>query len=202
MDAASGLSSFFEITARLYEPVDLPIARALSDELVNAAERVPVKFERDNLEPEALKYLPEVLNADDWASREMQNVLAAISDHLPWKARMASAIGNDFHLKYAAAELIGSEGIVHSDICRLGLFLMVPNEIYASHHHAAEELYYVLSGAADWQVDDDTFRELVPGETTYHETWQPHATHTRTSPLLAIWGWVGDLDFANYRMVS
>ncbi|MGI9374246.1 MAG: dimethylsulfonioproprionate lyase family protein [Hyphomicrobiales bacterium] len=202
MDDASRLSSFFAHTARIYDALDVPIAKTLSDELKRAAVRPPAWFECDRQIPAAVGLMPQVLETPDWASNELQSDLRAISGHLPWKARMASAIGNDFHLKYSAVELIGSEGVVHSDNCRLGLFLMVPDEFYASHHHAAEELYFVLSGTAEWQVDEDPFRTLAPRDITHHASWQPHATRTLSKPLLAIWGWIGDLDFKKYKMVN
>ena len=60
------------------------------------------------------------------------------------------------------------------------------NTVYPSHWHEAVEHYLVLSGAADWQMDDAPYAMRRPGKAFIHSSNQRHATTTHDEPLLAM----------------
>lgn len=100
----------------------------------------------------------------------------------------------------AYAELIGPEGPVVSDKCRFGFYLQAPDCLYPPHSHAAEELYLLLDGSAEWQLDDcRPFTPPSPG-LVHHQPWQKHAMRTGASPLLALWVWLGDIRYGTYTI--
>ena len=118
---------------------------------------------------------------------------------LPWTdggfALPASIKGRN-----AYAELIGPEGPVVSDKCRFGFYLQAPDCLYPPHSHAAEELYLLLGGSAEWQLDDG--KPFVPPDSglVHHLPWQKHAMRTGASPLLALWVWLGDIRYGTYSI--
>jgi len=75
-----------------------------------------------------------------------------------------------------------------------GLLLMGPNTTYPTHHHAAREVYFILSGTAHWKRGDEPWIQRAPGSVIYHPSNVPHATHTDEDPLLAVAMWISDLD--------
>jgi mannose-6-phosphate isomerase-like protein (cupin superfamily) len=81
-----------------------------------------------------------------------------------------------------------------------GLFLIAPDTHYPLHWHLAEELYFVLSGAAHWEQGDGIFRPKSPGTLIHHRPNEPHAMATGEEPLLAMWSWYGDLRPDTYRV--
>jgi mannose-6-phosphate isomerase-like protein (cupin superfamily) len=75
-----------------------------------------------------------------------------------------------------------------------GLLLMGPNTLYPRHHHVAREVYYVVSGTADWMRGDEDWAPRAPGSAIYHPSEVPHAMRTGSEPLLAVASWISDLD--------
>ena len=52
--------------------------------------------------------------------------------------------------------LIGGEAIPEPDV-RFGVLEIAPHAIYPGHEHPSPELYYVISGRAQWTVGEQTF---------------------------------------------
>ena len=65
------------------------------------------------------------------------------------------------------------EGLPDKDIA-FGLGEMGPGAIYPPHRHPSPELYYFVSGSANWNVDGQEF-VATPGSTVYIK---PHAAHS------------------------
>lgn len=100
----------------------------------------------------------------------------------------------------AYAELIGPDGPFFSAQCRFGYYLQAPNCLYPAHSHAAEELYVILSGSVEWSVDvAERFVPPVLG-LVHHRPWQKHSMRTVSSPLLAMWVWLGDIRYSTYSI--
>ena len=64
---------------------------------------------------------------------------------------------------------------------------------YPGHAHDAEEWYLVLSGSAQWRINDKIF-QAKPGEFIHHPPRATHQMITSDLPLLAIWMRTGELD--------
>lgn len=67
-----------------------------------------------------------------------------------------------------------------------------PGAIYVGHKHPAPEIYYVISGEAEWTVDGKTFR-ATPGTAIYAK---PNAVHRMVNVgdgiLKTVWMWWGE----------
>ena len=62
------------------------------------------------------------------------------------------------------------------------------------------KIYLSLSGPVEWQVDESDWRHAFSGELTHHLPHQPHSIRTSTIPLLAVWGWAGDIGAESYKI--
>lgn len=91
---------------------------------------------------------------------------------------------------YAYAAFSGPQGPIHVETPRGGFMLMGPNVTYPDHKHAAREVYMILAGEAEWRLDNADWFRVGPGDLIYHDTMQPHATRSLSTPLLAFAGWV------------
>ncbi len=99
----------------------------------------------------------------------------------------------DLARRIAFAELIGPDGPLDAPECRVGFTLMAPWTLYPLHAHPAVELYVVIAGHAAWTTPDAT-RIVPPGGSVLHHANQPHAMRSFAEPLLALYGWRGDID--------
>jgi mannose-6-phosphate isomerase-like protein (cupin superfamily) len=142
-------------------------------------------------------WLPAALDA--LPSGELAAPLRAAAPEISWiigGAKMPASFAG----RSAYNEIVGPDGFAATDSLRFGLFLQAPESFYPPHRHAAEEFYYVLSGAARWQKGEEALSLKAPGSCIRHASWQRHAMETAAEPLLALWVWTGDLDMARYEM--
>ena len=96
---------------------------------------------------------------------------------------------------YAYSSVIGSTedaisgnavtALYLSDKVFVGLVLQGPGVIYPPHVHKAAEVYWVISGTADWQWGDD-WSTHGPGAVIFHNTGVRHATITGDEPQLLL----------------
>ncbi len=126
--------------------------------------------------------------------------VARLRDRLIWYTPSFDRIPEPIGSKLSVVELLGPNGLVICDHCRVGLLLQMPDLTYPAHAHAAHELYLVLSGTAEWQLGDASPQTKPPGSFIHHPGGHWHAMNTRSEPLLAIWGWTGDIGFESYRI--
>lgn len=130
------------------------------------------------------------------ALRELSKVMHT----LPWassrtKARMHPDLAN-----LTTVELIGPDGVVEFNHIRIGLLYQPEKVAYPNHRHAAEELYFVLSGSALWGQSNQVPTNLPPDSFRYHASWEWHEIITQQVPLLALYCWTGDLRFDQYEL--
>lgn len=133
----------------------------------------------------ALKNIPKDLSPFD-------TITKSITKKLIWH-EAERGVPDQFKGGYAFTEIIGERGLKFSDSIRLGLFLQKPNVNYPLHAHDAEELYFVLSGSSDWQINQEKF-SVGPGSIIHHQTCENHAMITSSSPLFAMWVWTGKIN--------
>lgn len=177
------LAGLIGAAADLYRATGNPLAIQAA-ELVGAAEP-----QRPADPPQALpvlRHLPSIVEWPDLA-------------RLPWTDgdfAMPAAING----RNAYAELVGPEGPFLSARCRFGFYLQAPDCLYPPHSHAAEELYLLLSGTAEWRLEEsEPFLPAIPG-LVHHLPQQKHAMRTAASPLLALWVWLGDISYGTYSI--
>lgn len=121
-------------------------------------------------------------------------VCQSLSEYAVWRNKYrASAEYAHLFQNFSFCDFIGPDGWQATQDVTLGLVLLGPHTFYPFHHHPARELYYIVSGTADWAVDFKPPRRLAPGSWLVHHENQPHAMQTLDEPMLAISAWRGDI---------
>lgn len=140
----------------------------------------------------ATRYFPECVAASMFTSPDVAAALAEIEEFLHWKQNPNYSdrlMGEGYMDNYAYAELIGPGGFFAGDDFLMGLLLLGPHRHYRDHHHAAPELYWLVTGPSEWRQGGGAFVKHEAGEMIWHESHVVHATRTGESPLLAVWAW-------------
>ena len=147
----------------------------------------------------ALAALPFALATPDChrAARKLE----ALADKLAW-AVVPGDMPSSFTGTYCFVTIVGPEGMIADQRFKFGVYLQMPETFYPAHRHAAEELYFPLSGTALWQKDDAEFEPVASGTLIHHAPYQSHAMRTHDLPLLALWSWTGNLSFQTYGFVT
>ena len=128
-----------------------------------------------------------------------QAILESNAD-LSWRRPGFGKIPDSIASHMAVCEIIGPTGQIKHETVRAGFLFQAPDITYPRHSHAAEEIYLSLSGPVEWQVDETDWRLSFAGDFTHHLPHQPHAIRTGTIPLLAVWGWAGDIGAESYKI--
>ena len=131
---------------------------------------------------------------------DLISLLLHCSDLLTWREAGFGKLPEEFSKRIFASEIIGPKGIIDNPSMRVGLLFQLEHVAYPKHWHTAEELYLVLLGEADWSVDDGSSEVRSPENFVHHKSNQPHSMTTCDEPLLAMWGWTGDIDGQSYSV--
>ena len=119
---------------------------------------------------------------------------------LAWRHPGFGRIPDHIAAGMAVCEIIGPTGQITHERIRAGLLFQASGMTYPQHSHAAEEIYLLLSGPVNWQVDNADWHQREAGEFIHHLPYQPHATCTGKTALLAMWGWTGDIAADSYKI--
>jgi quercetin dioxygenase-like cupin family protein len=107
-------------------------------------------------------------------------VSAAYPDALKQVVRWKTLVGGN------GADWQG--GVPQKDVM-LGVLDLDPGGFYPAHAHPAPEIYFVLSGTAEWTVGEETF-VAKSGMAIYHAANTAHRMVNKgTEPLKTIWLW-------------
>ena len=131
---------------------------------------------------------------------DLISLLLQCSDLLSWREAGFGKLPEEFSKRIFASEIIGPKGIIDNPSIRVGLLLQLDHVPYPKHWHSAEELYLVLLGEAHWSVDDGSSEVRSQENFVHHKSNQPHSMTTIKEPLLAMWGWTGDIDGQSYSV--
>ena len=131
---------------------------------------------------------------------DLISLLLQCSDLLSWREAGFGKLSEEFSKRIFASEIIGPKGIIDNPSMRVGLLLQLDHVAYPKHWHSAEELYLVLLGEAHWSVDDGSPEVRSSENFVHHKSNQPHSMKTIEEPLLAMWGWAGDIDGQSYSV--
>ncbi|WP_227268482.1 dimethylsulfonioproprionate lyase family protein [Roseobacter weihaiensis] len=119
---------------------------------------------------------------------------------LPWRAPGFGRLPARLADRMAVVELLGPTGYIRHKAVRVGFLFQDAQLGYPPHSHAAEEIYLLLQGQADWQIDGRPIGLCRAGKLVHHLPWQPHAMQTAKEPLLALWAWRGEIGADHYRL--
>ena len=148
-----------------------------------------ISFKFDNVDPMLLH-----------AHGDLCKAVVGSSADLSWRRPGFGRIPDDIASQMAVCEIIGPTGQIKHATVRVGLLFQASDITYPRHSHAAEEIYFPLTGPVDWQIEDTNWCRKEAGSFIHHLPYQPHAIRTGKTPLLTIWGWSGDIDPDSYRI--
>lgn len=162
-----------------------------SAKLLNLAIPEPIKQFAKSSFP-ITQFIGDALKHGTPETQPLLDVLAASLPNLPWKYNYEPREDMpDLGLKMAWGEIIGPEApYVYDSFC-FGFTLIAPNSLYPVHRHPAIELYYVLSGTAEWTLEGKATKQ-PPGTFILHPSNAIHSMQTGDEPLLAMYTWSGD----------
>lgn len=141
-------------------------------------------------------HLEVTLGAQD--THPLTALFAEIAHQVPWVKDSGFPMPPVIRGRYCYCDIVGPQGPIRADDICFGAYLQFPDAWYPFHWHAAEELYFPISGTALWSRDGVSDRPEPPGTLIRHASMERHATRTVAQPLLALWAWIGDLDAATY----
>jgi quercetin dioxygenase-like cupin family protein len=131
---------------------------------------------------------------------DLCRAISQTSTDLSWRRPGFGKIPDAIASHMAVCEIIGPAGQIKHETVRAGLLFQAPDITYPRHSHAAEEIYFPLTGSVDWQIDNAIWCQHEAGSFIHHLPYQPHAIRTDKIPLLTIWGWTGDIAAHSYRI--
>ena len=71
---------------------------------------------------------------------------------------------------------------------RLGLMYVDSGETYPEHNHEPHELYFLVSGTADWRYGGhEDYRTLPAGNVLYNHPWDIHGVRAGPTPSLSMY---------------
>lgn len=201
-DEALGIAPLLAAVARLYAAAPRDAAKPLLQAASAEVAQLPALAALPSHGvPPALTVLrlldASLAHAAPGAMATIAANFAAVARRLPWSQNpnyVASPPSPDFLERYGYCEVIGPGRIVESARFRIGFLLLAPGTLYPRHHHPAEEVYHVVSGAGAWQRGDEAWRTEPPGAAIHHPSLMPHATRAADAPLLALYVWGGSID--------
>ena len=188
------LSNFLAAAGKKFQTHPSDIAQAIYQALVSdlIPRQRPV-VEAAPLEVSLSNFLKD-------GKSDLISLLLQCSDLLTWREAGFGKLPEEFSKRIFASEMIGPKGIIDNPSMRVGLLLQLDYVAYPKHWHSAEELYLVLLGEAHWSVDDGSPEVRPPESSVHHKSNQPHSMTTIEEPLLAMWGWTGDIDGQSYSV--
>lgn len=125
----------------------------------------------------------------------LQDAIRAASDAVHWRRTYKDTdIGDDFMDKFACYCIIGENAPFMSAAIRLFMVYMPPHFYYPWHHHPAEEMYMVVSGNGVFKRKGCPDERLTEGDTSFHQSNQPHALETLGDPVLCLVAWRDDFE--------
>lgn len=125
----------------------------------------------------------------------LQDAIRAASDVVHWRETYKDTdIGDDFLDRFACYCIIGENAPFSSDAIRLFMVYMPSGFYYPWHHHPAEEMYMVVSGSAVFRRKGCPDETLFEGDTSFHDSNQPHAMETLDDPVLCLVAWRDDFE--------
>ena len=189
------LSAMFHALADLFEEGSEEIAAIGAAALRRHADaRVPAErlSLTTNAEIAAILQTPNALPC----AAQVSEVLNDLSWH--YSGYDDGRITENVALRMQTVELIGAHGMIHDDTCRVGLFAQTADTDYIIRTHAAEELFVQIAGEGEWCKGDAPYAVRGPGDRMHHASYQPHASRTTGSALIALWVWAGELGYDKY----
>lgn len=164
---------------------------------LNGFVELPETLTGRNLPPQGIPAADLFRQDPATPSRKTEDLLRearALTSHANWLRHYTEdQVGADFMARYGFFELAGPDGHLDWPDHRAFIAYWGRGLDYDWHHHAAEELYIVLSGEAEFYVEGLPTRVLGPGDVSYHASHQSHALTTRGLSVTTLVLWRGEI---------
>ncbi len=103
-------------------------------------------------------------------------------------------VGDDMLAGYGFAEVVGKLGPFVSTKVRSGVGVWGSDILYPPHSHAAEEVYIVMAGSAEFMFDNGPYEPRQAGDVIYVRSNRRHGFRTTRQPVSIFYIWqAGDL---------
>ena len=121
--------------------------------------------------------------------------LRPVLDDVSWEETYREEeIGRDWIMRSGYFDIASpARGLVRSNDVASGFMIMGPELVYPEHFHPAEELYFVLSGQAEWRYDDGPWQNHGAGDLLFTPSMAVHTIRTTRVSLFLMYAWIGDL---------
>ena len=121
---------------------------------------------------------------------KIHNLISNLAPHVNWDNGYSDDQANkEFLDKYGFFELIGPTGhFVTSDMA-LYVNYLDENSYYPWHNHEAEELYFIVSGEAEFESDSEKPKILKSTDTRFHKSYEAHRITTTDKEILSFVIW-------------
>jgi len=139
-----------------------------------------------------LSYLPQMARQAPEENQPLINRLIVSKSDLHFnQTYSAEDFGEDFLQQYGWIKFLGPDAYWHSDVLSSGLVLFGDHMTYPEHWHVAEELYFPISGTAQWYHEENGWKHIAPCPLIHHASNIKHSMRTSGEPLLALYVWRG-----------
>ena len=123
-------------------------------------------------------------------NKKIHKILSSLSFHVKWENGYTEKdVNNNFLNNYGFFELIGPTGHFKTSEMALYVNYLDKNTLYPLHNHEAEELYFIISGQAKFENNNDDYEILTSNKTRFHKSFEPHAITTDNKQLLSFVIW-------------
>lgn len=119
---------------------------------------------------------------------DMGSTIYVNADQFEWTT--ASSYPDDLQKAVHWKLLIGGDmPSIHQKDVLMGILDLEAGGYYPLHSHPSPEIYFILSGTAEWTVGDETFI-AAPGTAVYHAPDVPYRMVNRGGESLhTVWFW-------------
>lgn len=128
-------------------------------------------------------------------SEKLLSLVARYREYLLWEQtyrKEDGVVGEALLSGYAFSEITGKHGPFVNDNLRSGVGVWAPHVEYPLHWHEASEIYWVLSGAACFQIGRGQPHSLKKaGDIIFVPSATPHSFHTSEQSLVMFYLWQG-----------
>ena len=154
---------------------------------------LPEDLKLDNIKNNQINVTTKLASwseSDVDTNKKIHKILSSLSFHVKWENGYTEKdVNNNFLNNYGFFELIGPTGHFKTSEMALYVNYLDKNTLYPLHNHEAEELYFIISGQAKFENNNDDYEILTSNKTRFHKSFEPHAITTENKQILSFVIW-------------
>jgi len=187
--------SLIEFASGRHDAGSRSLAEAFAADFYSETKRPASATLNRSQDVRGLRYGPLVLDSEATGASALLDAARGAFTYARWtEFYRETPWSQPFLGSFATGECIGSVGRFESNAITLGLFVLGPDTLYPAHAHPAEEFYIVVAGEAEFQKGAKSeFVNKRKDDAIFHASDVSHAIRTTSQPMLAVYGWRGQL---------